>query len=63
MRAWQAHDAVLLLGRLRVRRQQRRHHRLRRVVLRGIVQRQLAILCASRRKVSSEQVMRSVKQG
>ena len=39
VRAWRAH-LVLRLGRLRVRRQQRRHHRLRRLVGRGPVQRQ-----------------------
>ena len=37
---------VFLLGRLRVRRQQCRHHRRRRLVLRGKVQRQLPALCA-----------------
>ena len=61
--AWRVERAgwahlVLLLGRLWVRRQQRRHHRLRRLVLRGKVQRQLPTLCASRWEVSSEQVVR-----
>ena len=46
---------VRSLGGLRVSCQQRCHHRLRRLVLRGNVQRQLPTLCTSRWEVSSEQ--------